>query len=110
MSLVHLLNKTCTIQTKTETQGATGSFTASWANTYQNVLCRYCLSNKGRGSVIAGSFQVTTEEFTFYFKHDQTISIADRISIDGKLFEVLHVNSDSSTHHLEVLAKVRSYD
>lgn len=110
MSITHLLNKTCTIQTKTETQGDTGSFSASWANTYELIPVRYSRARSGNGRVQAGSFQVTLEDFIFYFESNRTISIADRIVVDGLTFEVTHVFSDSSDDHLEVLGRLKDFD
>lgn len=108
MSFESLLNKLCTISTKTETQNATGSVTSSWASTFTNVPVRYNRSKTG--TVNSGVYQVTLEDYTFYFLPDVTISIADRIVVDGKTFEVAHVYKDSSDHHLEVFARETKFD
>jgi head-tail adaptor len=108
MSFEKLLNKLATIQTKSTAQNATGSVTESWANTYTNVKCRYNRAGNGRQS--AGTYQVTLEDFVFYFKVDQVITIADRIVVDGKTFVVDHVFQDGSAHHIEAFAKLKSFD
>jgi len=110
MSFEKLLNKLCTVQVKTETQGSTGSVSESWTNTYTNVMCRYNRVIQGKGSVVSGAYQVTLEDYTFYFKPDQVISKANRIVVDGLTFEVEHVFKDSAGHHLEVFARLKSYD
>lgn len=110
MSFDSLLNKRCTIQTKTQVQNATGSVTLNWANAFTNVRCRYNRSSQRKGNVNAGSFQVTLEDFTFYFSFGVQITKADRILVDGKTFEVMHVYTDGSDHHLEVFAREISFD
>ena len=109
MSFAKLLNKLCTIQTKTESQNDTGSVTTSWADTYVSIPVRYNRAS-GKGGVNNGSLQVTLEDYTFYFKPDVTISIADRIVVDGKTFEVEHVYMVSNNHHLEVMGKLRDFN
>lgn len=109
MSFKKMLNKLCTIQTKTESQNATGSITTSWANTYQNVLVRYNRTSS-KGGVNVGSLQVTLEDFTFYFESTVTISVADRIVVDGKTFDVEHVYTVSNNHHKEVMGKIRDFN
>lgn len=108
MSFDKLLNKTCTIQTKTETQSATGSVSSTWGDTYTSIPVRYNRTREGR--VIAGSYEVTVKDYTFYFKSSQTIGESDRIVVDGKTFEVVHVYSDSSVHHLEVFARETTFN
>lgn len=108
MTFTDLLNKTCIIQTKSLTQGSTGSVSESWANTYTNIPCGY---NRAKQGAISNSvYQVTLEDFVFYLDPTVVVSKADRISIDGKLFEVMHVFKDSADHHIELFARVKSYD
>lgn len=107
MSFDKLLNKTCVIQTKTETQTGTGSVTTVWDDTYTSIPVRY--QRAGAGRRLVGSYQVTLEDYVFYFKVGQTISKADRIVVDSRTFEVDHVFQDSSGHHLEVFAKETTY-
>ena len=108
MSFNNLLNKTCTVQTKTKVQGNTGSVTNTWADSYEDVAVRY--ERAKEGSIISGLYQVTLDTSIFYFKSDQIITKADRIVIDSKTFEVEHVFKDSSGHHLEVYGKERTYN
>lgn len=110
MSFDRLLNKTCSIQRKSESQNATGSVTASWSNAYTGIPVRYNRVSQGKGRVSAGSYQVTLEDYVFYFKVGQDVTISDRIVVDGKTFEVEHVYKDSSDHHLEVFAKLKSFN
>ena len=105
MSFEKLLNKTCVIQTKTETQSATGSVSLAWANTYANVPCRYNRISQGAGRVFGGEYQVTLEDYMFYFRSGETVTKANRIVVDGRTFEVMHAFSDSADHHMEVFAR-----
>jgi len=110
MSLDKLLNKLCTIQTKTETQNATGSVTLSWADTYVSVPVRYNRISQGQGRVLSGSYQVTLQDYVFYFRNDAIISEGNRIVVDGRTFEVLHAYKDSSGHHWEVFARYITFE
>lgn len=110
MSFNTLLNKTCTIQTKTESQSGTGSITESWGNTYTSVPCRYNRANASKGSTFAGQYQVTIKDFIFYFKSDATIGEGSRIVVDGKTFNVQQVFKDSAGHHYEVFARLVTFE
>jgi len=108
MSFEKLLNKLCTIQVKTDSQNATGSVTSSWADTYVSIPCRYNRATGGK--VLSGAYQVTLQDYVFYFKIDTTISEGNRIVVDGRTFEVLNAYKDSSGHHWEVFARFKTYE
>ena len=108
MSFEKLLNKLCVIQTKSEVQDGLGEISTTWANTYTDVKCRY---NRNKVPQIAdGSYKVTQEDYVFYFLNTATITIADRIVVDSKTFEVMHVFEDSKGHHKEVFARLTSFE
>lgn len=89
------LPDTCTIQTKTTTTGAMGGIAETYADTYPNVYCR--LDPAGAGDEAVVNF--TTEgKSTWYLniKHDQAITIADRVVHDSQTYEVARVMDTNS--------------
>jgi len=108
MSFDKLLNKLCSIQSKVEVQNETGSVDLSWSDIYVNIPCRY---NRTKiGTVIAGSYQVTIQDYTFYFKKEIVLSEGYRITLEGKVFEIQHAYKNSSGHHWEVFARLISFE
>ena len=108
MSFEKLLNKLCTIQTKSEVQTGLGEITTSWVDTYTDVKCRY---NRSKAPIVLdGSYKVSLEDFSFYFLITSTITKADQIVVDGNTFEVMHVFEDSKGHHKKVYARLKSYN
>ena len=103
MSYEKLLKKTCTIEQKTETQGALGDISLSWSSKAVNVKTRYV---QAKQSELRGGYQVTIEDYKFYFLATADIAIADRIVVDGDTFDVMHVLSDSSDHHKFAYARI----
>tara|TARA_R100001086_G_C11744219_1_gene233387 strand:- start:173 stop:499 length:327 start_codon:yes stop_codon:yes gene_type:complete len=103
MSFCKLLNKTAVIQEKSGSQSALGEITDSWSTKASNVKTRYMQVSK---SELVGDYQVTLEDYKFFFEFATDISIADRIVVDGKTFEVQHVASDSSDNHKFVFASL----
>ena len=87
MSVAGLLNTTCTIRRKTQTQSsATGAISNSWANVATGVACslneggQYESLNAGRENG-----QVTA---VFYFAYGQDVNNGDRIVFGSRTFEV----------------------
>ena len=103
MSYCKLLNKLCTIQQKTETQGALGELSISWNDKYTTVKTRYV---QAKQSELRGGYQVTIEDYKFYFLATTDIAIDNKIVVDGDMFEVMHVLSDSSSHHKFAYARI----
>ena len=106
MSFCKLLNKLCTIEQKTETQGALGEVSLSWSDKAINVKTRYV---QAKQSELRGGYQVTIEDYKFYFLVSADIAIADRIVVDGDTFEVMHVLYDSSDHHKFAYARITKF-
>lgn len=104
MGFLSTLNQTCSIESPSETQTGTGAITRSWVESASNVSTRYHRAQKER--VINGDYQVTLEDFVFYFKSDVTITKSDRIVADSKNFEVITVVEHSKSHHLSVYARL----
>lgn len=107
MSFAKLLNKTCVIQEKAETQTGLGELTLSWSNKATGVKTRYMQVSQ---SELLGSYQLTLEDYKFYFEADTDVLIADRIVVDSKTFEVKHVATDSSEHNKFAIAKLIQFD
>jgi hypothetical protein len=81
---------TCTIQTKTETIGATGGVSHSWANTYTGVACRLDPQGFGGEDVNRASLEGESD-FILNIPYDQAIAIEDRIVHSSKTYEVTSV-------------------
>lgn len=88
MSVASLLNTTCTIRRKTQTQSSsTGAISTSWANLATGVPCSM---NEGGQSEREVAARETGEVFaTFYFAFGQDITNADRIVYGARTFEVV---------------------
>jgi hypothetical protein len=81
---------TCTIQAKTESAGAMGGVSHSWANTYTGVACR--LDPQGFGSEgVRNAALEGQSTFILNIPYDQAISIEDRVVHSGKTYEVVSV-------------------
>ena len=103
MSYSQLLKKTCTIEQKTETQGALGELSTVWSSKATNVKTRYV---QAKQSELRGGYQVTIEDYKFFFLFTEDIAIADRIVVDGDTFDIMHVLTDSSDHHKFAYARI----
>lgn len=104
MSFSKLLNKTCVITERDPAaQNAIGERIESWSDKATGVKTRYL---QAKQSELRGAFQVTSEDYKFFFEQSTDISIADRIVVDGQTFEVKHVLSDSSAHHKFAYAEI----
>lgn len=102
MSFEKLLNTTCTIQEKTDTQGATGEVTSSWATKTAGVACRI---NSGKNASVAEDIgKRSLVAVKIYFLIDTDIVEGNRIVADGVTYDVILVAQDSSADHLEVQA------
>jgi len=100
MSYEAMLNKTCTIQTKTKTQTTSGQITESFANTYTGVVTRY--SPTLRPSVDRSlALDAKIYDGVFYLKVSQTVESGNRIVFESETYEVQAVATDSQGHHKE---------
>lgn len=106
MSLNNLLPDICVIQSNTETQDGLGEVSLTWGDKLTGVKTRYQQVSR---SELVGDYQVTLEDYKFYFEPDTNVTIADRIVVDGRNFEIKHVATDSSKHYRFAIAKVIQY-
>lgn len=100
---------TCTIQTLTESTGAMGGVSHSWANTYTSVACRLDPRGFGAEGVVNAALEGKSM-FVLNIPYDQAISIEDRIIHDSKTYEVNGVwdTHDYSTIRRALLTRVDS--
>jgi head-tail adaptor len=109
MSLETYFNKTCTIQTKTETQSASGQKVESWANTLLLVKCR--IDAWGGQEQIAPSM-VYEKATHILFLRNQSVTLdvgTHRIILDSITYNILLVKRMYETtdlSHLEVLLEI----
>ena len=102
MSFSKLLNTTCDIQSKTESQGSTGELTASWSNKANDVPCRI---NSGKNASVSEDIgKRSLVAVKIYFEVDVDINEGDRIVTEDETYDVILVAQDSSADHLEVQA------
>ena len=102
MSFSKLLNTTCDIQSKTESQGGTGELSLSWSNKATDVACRINSSKSSNVSESIGKRSVVNVKV--YFEITVDINEGDRIVTDDRIYDVITVSQDSSGDHLEVEA------
>jgi cell shape-determining protein MreC len=102
MSFSKLLNTTCNIQSKSESQGSTGELSLSWSNKATSVPCR--IQSGKNASVSEDIGKRSLVGVKVYFEIDVDINEGDRIVSDGITYDVILVAQDSSGDHLEVQA------
>jgi len=101
MSFEKLLKTSCIIQQSTKTQTATGEQTVVWTTKATTVTSR----NKNISpKIFDEKLKVYKDEYRFYFKNTEAITVANRIKIGSDVYEVTSVDTDSRGHHLKVYA------
>lgn len=104
MSYDSLLNKTCIIQSKANTQTISGQINSAWSNLYTGIACRKVMNREPK--IFDNDSKVYVDDYKIYFKIGQAIEINNRIIIDNLTYEVLSVGTDSAEHHIKVFAKL----
>lgn len=94
MSLLDLLNITCNIQSRTETQGAFGDVSNDWFNVYEDVPC-HIQPYSGEPIELENGVQATIIDFIIYFSPEQNIAGSHQIIIRNKIYKVVGVVQDS---------------
>lgn len=107
MSFLKLLNKTCTIQTKSDnyTTNADGTVSETWANTYTSIPCRIDKLGSTYNQSMGGLDPKSTH--ILFLESSRTIARGNRVIVDSITYFVL--NSDDPTgkgHHLECEVKL----
>ena len=108
MSFEKLLKDTCIIEERTRVQSGLGEVTFTWATKAASVLTRRDKNTKER--IIDGDYQVTLEDFIFFFLGSVEITKEDRIVFNSENYQVLVAEKDSSNHHWEVVARRISHE
>lgn len=101
----HLLNKTATIQRKTQTQNNIGELIESFA-TIGTHATRYAKAS-GASVGIVNDYQKTVGEYLFFFNQGIDILLEDQILIDSKVFQIKSIDTFdgmANAHHIEVTA------
>lgn len=104
MSFNSLLNTTCTIESKTRSQGDKGSVAFAWTTKASGVLTRK--RKNGTPKIFDALLKTYVDDYIFYMPVGTVIEVEDRITHDGETYEVLQAVTDSEEHHLEVVAKL----
>jgi len=102
-----MLNTVCDIESPTGTQSGTGAITRGWSKSVVGAKTRYH-RNKDQ-NVLIGTYQVTLEDYKFYFLPSVVISKSDRILIGSDSYEILGVIEDSSGKTKTVYARIKSF-
>jgi len=100
------LPDTCTIQTLTETTGAMGGTSQTWANTYTNVACRVDPVT-GQGEAVIAFALEGKALWRLNIPYDQAIDIEDRIIHDSVTYEVASVEDTQSYRTIRRATLVR---
>lgn len=110
MGFNNLLNKTCIIESKTETQDAAGQMIESWATAESDISCRL---DPTTGTVVETPKAVYEIASHILFMREPTTSLSTethRIDVDGDKFNLLLISKVygfSDLNHLElVLEKI----
>lgn len=104
MSFDSLLNTTCIIESKTETQGDKGSVVVAWATKVSGVKTRK--RKNGTPKIFDSLLKTYVDDYIFYMPVGTNIAVKDRVNHAGALYEVLQVATDSEVHHMEIVAKI----
>jgi|GEM_PF-4002304 head-tail adaptor len=107
MSFENLLNQLCSIQSKTDSQTATGQVSSAWVDKATNVKTRMVAQKNPQVFGTLGHY--TVADFKFYFLTGTDITEADRIVLNGETYDVVIAYPDSSGHHIEVGANKVSF-
>jgi SPP1 family predicted phage head-tail adaptor len=96
-----LLNKTCTIERRVASQDATtGQETMAWVTIASGVPC--CINTFGGGEKNSSNQKVVDATNKIYFRPGSTYNEKDRITLDGKQYDILLVaDASGRTHHME---------
>jgi len=98
-----MLPSSCTIQTRTTAADAQGGITATWANSYTNVPCKFSVLQMKEPGFAGAQWHVTTG-WVLSIHHDQPIAVGNRVVFGGDTYEVVGVDDD---HDWRVLRRVQ---
>jgi head-tail adaptor len=104
-----LLNKTCTIQTRTldYTTNEDGTVIETWANTYTNIPCTIQKNSGTLEEIMAGQNKKSTH--TLFLLTGQAIADGNRVVISSDTYYVEdYEDAAERGHHIE--AQVRKMD
>lgn len=100
------LSDTCTIQTVTETNTASG-LTKAWADTYTSIACKVTVANYNKQveSIIGGAAE-SQVWYNVMMAYNQTITTKDRIvTSDSRTLDIIAIPKISDQLFLNVLCK-----
>lgn len=110
MSFDSLLNKTCTIQSKSDTQDAAGQMVPSWTTVASNVPCR--INAIGGGEQRAPTMVYEQVTHTLFLREQSGINLevgTYRIVVDSVNYNLLLIKKIygySDLDHLELLLEI----
>ena len=106
MSFTTLLINTCTVERFTSAaDSAFGNEVKNWANHLTDQACRL---SSAKGREVQNGTEVTQVDEVL-FMQDVDVTEADRVTVDGVLYEIVHVTDkqDGTTEHHKELDLVR---
>ena len=113
MSFDSLLNKSCSIQVKTETQDGAGQMQESWTNAYTNVNCRLDTAGGAKTSIPQLIYEKATHILFMRVISGFKFSSKDnRVTIGSTDYEILLVSDAAGHGHhwqiaLQLITKVK---
>jgi head-tail adaptor len=104
MSYSTLLNITCTKQTLTETQSATGKITKTWVNTTTGIKCRLDQAKGQEFNTVTGKMAKATHTLFLLKSAGLMDEKTNRIVIGSNIYDILMVSdAGGHSHHYELL-------
>jgi hypothetical protein len=105
MSYENLLNILVTVRSKTNSQSTSGAVNFTWTDKATGVKSRRVRNNQPK--IYDDIAKTYIDAYKFYFLIGASIEVADRIELaDGREYEILSVDKDSSEHHIKAYAKI----
>jgi hypothetical protein len=100
----------CTIEYPTEASDGMGGGSVSWLSRGANIPCRLsadAISAFGRKAGITAEQMREGLVWTLSVAYDQTLEVKDRVTVGGKVFQVLQVSTGDSEMALKRAQVVR---
>jgi len=108
-----LLNSLCIIEQVAQTQNEIGEIVKTWSTKYSNVKCR--VQKKTARDNFSGLYgqagatglgEYVRADYTIYCESSLSITNADRVNFNGRLFQIVEAAHDSSLNHYQLDCKV----
>lgn len=100
---------TCTLQTVTRVADSVGGWSETWANTYENVVCRVSPLSSGEGEDNNGNQLASITDWVLTVAYDQALDVQMRCIHNSGTYEIERVE-DTHSHRTARRAFMRRVD